>query len=161
MSKSFNSMSTFKESPELYKQIDYQVVRNGFVRFYQSAGELGNDLMELDKSGYTITEFNCHGISNLLEQFNEYFHFPPYFRNNLDALNDCLEDIGISGVGLVIVLRNLDNLKKEDAETLLEILIKQAQVNFIVGKRLLILAHSSSIAFRMEPFRITSDQPVK
>lgn len=154
-------MSAFKESPELYKQIDYQVVRNGFIRFYQNAGELGGDVMELDKSGYTITEFNCHGISNLLEQFNEYFQFPAYFRNNLDAMNDCIQDIDISGVGLVIVLKNMDNLKKEDAETLLEILIKQAQMNFIIGKRLLILAHSSGITFRMEPFRITSDQPVK
>lgn len=151
-------MSTFKESPDLYKQIDFQIVRNGFIRFYQNAGELGNDVIELDKSGYTITEFNCHGISNLLEQFNGYFHFPPYFRNNLDALNDYIQDIGISGVGLVIVLRNLDNLKKEDCEALLEILVSQAQMNFIIGKRMLILAHSSGIAFRMESFKITSDR---
>ncbi len=153
-------MSTFKESPERYKQIDYQIVSDGFVRFYENAGELGNDVMELDKSGYTITEFNCHGINSLLGQFNEYFHFPPYFRNNLDALNDCIQDIGISGVGLVIVLRNLENLKKEDCEALLEILVRQAQMNFIIGKRLLILAHSSEIAFRMESFKIkiTSDQ---
>lgn len=154
-------MSTFKESPELYKQIDFQIVRNGFIRFYENAGELGNDVMELDKSGYTITEFNCHGIRNLLEQFNEYFHFPPYFRNNLDTLNDCIQDIGISGVGLVMVLRNLDNLKKEDCEALLEILISQAQMNFIIGKRMLILAHSSGVAFRMEPLKITSDRLIK
>lgn len=154
-------MSTFKESPELYKRIDYQVVRNGFIRFYQNTGELGKDVIALDQFGYTITEFNCNGISNLLEQFNEYFHFPSYFRNNPDAFNDCLEDINISGIGLVIVLRNLDNLKKEDGETVLEILVKQAQMNFIIGKRLLILAHSSGVGFRMESVKITSDRPVK
>lgn len=154
-------MSIFKESPELCKQIDYQIVRNGFIRFYEKTGELGSDVMELDKSGYTITEFNCHGISNLLEQFNEYFQFPAYFRNNLDAFNDCIADIDISGIGLVMVVRNLDNLKKEDVETLLEILVKQAQMNFIVGKRLLILAHSSGVAFRMELLKITSDRLIK
>ncbi|WP_294672130.1 hypothetical protein [uncultured Fluviicola sp.] len=37
-------MSAFKESPELYKQINYQVVRNGFIRFYQNAGELESNV---------------------------------------------------------------------------------------------------------------------
>jgi RNAse (barnase) inhibitor barstar len=152
-------MSTFRESPELYKQIDYKIVRNGCFLFYRSSGELGNDLMQLDKSGYTIAEFNCHGISNLLEQFNKQFHFAPYFRNNLDALNDCIEDIEINGTGLVIALKNLDNLKKDDSEMLLEILVNRAQMNFIIGKRLLILAHSNNAVFRLEPLKIICIEP--
>lgn len=151
-------MSTFKKTPEIYGQIDYQVVRNGCVRFYRNVGSLGADITWLDKAGYLVTEFNCHGISNLLEQFNEYFHFPSYFRNNLNALNDCLDDIEISGTGLVIALKNVDNLKKDDSEALLEILLNHAHMNFIVGKRLLILAHSNNATFSIEPIKITQSE---
>jgi RNAse (barnase) inhibitor barstar len=147
-------MSTFKKTPELYGQVDYQIIRDGFIRFYKSIGELGNDSAWLGKAGYSVTEFNCHGISNLLEQFNEFFHFPSYFRNNLDALNDCLEDIEISHPGLVIVLKNLDNLKRDDSSVLLEILLNRARLNFIMGERMLILVQAADDSFRIEQLKL-------
>ncbi len=151
-------MSAFKEHPELHKQVDYQIAVNGWVQFYRSNGALGNDQNWLDQAGYTTAEFHCHGLSHLFDQFNEYFHFPSYFHHNLNSFNDCLRDIEINGIGLIIVLKNLDNLKKEDSESLLEILIDLARLNFIVGKRVFILAHAVHSDFRLEHIKLNSEK---
>ncbi len=153
--KSIITLSTFRKVPERHQQVDYKIIVNGWIFFYKSNGELGKDQDWLNKAGYIIAEFNCHGISNLLTQFNEYFHFPSYFRNNLDALNDCMEDIEISGTGLVIVLKNLDKLKKEDSECLLNILVNIARSNFILGKRMLVLAHVAGMDFMIEQSKVS------
>lgn len=127
-------MSTFKITPELHKRIDYQIISNGWLQLYFSHGVLKEDLSWLEKEGYEILQFNCSHLNHLMEQFKEQFRFPNYFHNNLDSLNDCLRDIEIRGIGIAIVLKNIDNLKKEFSDNLLEIFVNMARLNFIVGK---------------------------
>src|SRR6266540_3769349 len=112
-------MSTFKNTPELHKKVDYQVIANGWFQLYFSNGAIGADTVWLENEGYEIAEFNCRGISDLLNQFKEYFNFPAYFHHNFDSLNDCLRDIEIKGIGLVVILKHIDSLKKDETDSLL------------------------------------------
>ncbi len=133
-------MSTFRITPELNKRIDYQIISNGWFQLYFSNSVLETDISWLESEGYEILQFSCGGKSNLLEQFREQFQFPKYFHHNFNSLNDCLRDIEIRGIGMAIVLRNIDSLKKDISDSLLDIFVNMARLNFVVGKRVLILA---------------------
>ena len=143
-------MSTFKNIPEIFKRIDYQIIANGWFQLYFSNGVLRSDITWLEKENYEIAEFSCRGLSNLFNQFNDYFHFPNYFWHNFNSFNDCLRDIEIKGIGLAIVLKHIDSLKKDVADILLDILVNMARLNFIVGKRVLIMAQVDDNKFRAE-----------
>ena len=143
-------MSTFKDIPETQHRIDYQIIANGWFQLYYSNGVLGSDITWLENEGYEILQFSCGGKSNLLEQFREQFMFPEYFHHNFNSLNDCLRDIEIRGIGMAIVLRNIDSLKKDISDSLLNIFVNMARLNFIVGKRVLILAQVNDKDFRAE-----------
>jgi len=106
-------MSIFKNTLEVHKRVDYQIFSNGWFQLYFSSGAIGLDKTWLETEGYEIAEFSCHGFSNLMSQFNEYFSFPAYFHHNLNSLNDCMRDVEIKKIGLVIILKNIEGLKKD------------------------------------------------
>lgn len=141
-------MSTFRETPDLHKRIDYQIVENGWFQLYYSNRSISEDILWLEKNKYEIAEFTCNGLDNLLKQFKEYFYFPAHFHNNFNSLNDCLRDIEIKKNGLVIILKQLDSLKNETINNLLNIFINHARLNFIIGKRLLIIGQVNNKDFR-------------
>lgn len=143
-------MSTFKDSPELHQRVDYRIIINGWHKVYFGNAALDADIVWLDKDNYEIVEFSCHGLSNLFSQFNAQFNFPAYFHHSFDSLNDCLQDIEIKRTGLVIVLKHLDNLKTDDALCLLNMLVHKARLEFVIGKRLLILVQVDDKDFQTE-----------
>ncbi|KAF2082701.1 barstar family protein [Flavobacterium sharifuzzamanii] len=143
-------MSSFKNSPELYKKIDYQIVANGWFQLYLSNTILGNDIEWLENEGYEIVQFKCNSESKLFEQFREQFLFPKYFHHNLNSLNDCLRDIEIKGIGMAIVFKNADSLKKDILDRVLDIFVNMARLNFIIGKRVLILVQVNNNDFKAD-----------
>jgi RNAse (barnase) inhibitor barstar len=143
-------VSTFKITPELHQRIDYQIISNGWFQLYYSNSVLGTDISWLESEGYEILQFNCSEKSNLLEQFREQFRFPKYFHHNFNSLNDCLRDIEIRGIRMAIVLKNVNSLKKDISDSLLDIFVNMARLNFIVGKRVLILVQVNDKDFKAE-----------
>jgi RNAse (barnase) inhibitor barstar len=141
-------LSIFKLTPKLSKKIDYQIVKNGWLQLYLSNGTLENDISWLESEGYEIIQFNCISKRILLDQFKKQFQFPTYFHNSLDSLADCLEDIEVKGIGMALILKKLDTLKKEDSDSILDILINVARLKFIIGKRVLILGQVNDRDFK-------------
>lgn len=141
-------MSAFKNTPELRERVDYQIIANGWFQLYSGPGGIDADKLWLENEGYEIAEFDCHGMSNLLNQLKEHFDFPPYFHHSFYSLDDCLENIEISGIGLVVIFKHIDSLAKHEIKCLLEIFVEKARRNFIIGKRLLILALAGDNSFQ-------------
>lgn len=50
-------MSAFKNTPELYKRVDYRIIANGRFQLYFSDGAIGADRGWLENEGYEIAEF--------------------------------------------------------------------------------------------------------
>jgi RNAse (barnase) inhibitor barstar len=143
-------MSSFKNSSELFKKIDYQIIANGWFQLYLSSAILGNDIGWLENEGYEIIQFECNTENNLFEQFREQFLFPKYFHHNLNSLNDCLKDIETKGIGMAIVFKNADNLKKDILYKILDTFVNMARLNFIIGKRILILVQVNNKDFNID-----------
>jgi RNAse (barnase) inhibitor barstar len=141
-------VSSFKDTLETKSKIDYQVIANGWHKIYYDNGNMETDLSLLEEHGYEILKFKCKSTSNLYKMINDHFKFPDYFHHNLDSLADCLEDINIKGIGMAIVFKNMDNLNEIDVINFLDIFINLARLKFIIGKRLLILAHVNDKDFR-------------
>jgi RNAse (barnase) inhibitor barstar len=57
--------------------------------------------------------------SSLLSLFARSLHFPDWFGDNWDAMADCLTDLSWEEAdGYVLILQRLEELRKNDAETL-------------------------------------------
>ncbi|MEO1623932.1 MAG: barstar family protein [Bacteroidota bacterium] len=143
-------MGTFKDTKEVYARVDFQIIRNGWCQCYWKRGILEQDLDWLVDQGYELASFDCHGLAHLMKQIKERFYFPDFFRPNFNALSDCLIDLEWRAIGLVVVFRSLDRLKREDAHTLMDVFVDLARNKFLFGKRLLVLAQVDDPDFHLE-----------
>ena len=85
---------------------------------------------------------------DMFDDFAERFHFPDHFGRNLDALNDCMGDVGwhADATGLVIVLRAFDafaTVDRRTAQIMLDIFADQARRAILIGNRILCLVQSN------------------
>jgi RNAse (barnase) inhibitor barstar len=143
-------MSFFKDIPSTYEKIDYKIVSNGWNQLYFNKSILSKDLEWLEKEGYEIINLDCNGYANLMEQLRAKLSFPDYFHHNLNSLNDCMRDIEIKGIGIVFVFKNIDSLTIDLSNAFLDIFINTARMNFIFGKRMLVLAQVEDKDFQID-----------
>ena len=143
-------MATFKDNSDSRQRIDFRIISNGWFQLYLSQGVLSKDVRWLEEEGYEVVCLDCSEPSSLMAQIKNRLSLPPYFHDNLDSLNDCLRDIRIKGIGLVVVFNHLDCLKIPDIHDILDVFVNTAIQNFIVGKRMMVLGQVDDKHFEAE-----------
>jgi hypothetical protein len=116
--------------------------------------ELGFRVVHLAAGKWTTEQDMHRAIAAAL-------HFPRYYGNNLDALNDCLGDVAcyedddaVEGAGLVLSLTDYDHFAAaypKTAQTVLDIIADQARRAAVFQRRFLALVHSNDPDIRFEP----------
>jgi RNAse (barnase) inhibitor barstar len=147
-------MHQFKNEPETWKRLDYHIIQNGFVKQYKNRETLKTDIYWFESEGYEIKDFDCGNWNDkelMYDDFHAKFDFPVYFGRNYDALQESLNEEEIYKNGLVIVLKNFDQINAKSAHTLLDIFVYTARFHQTFGERILILIQVNE-NFKTEPF---------
>ena len=149
------AVASFDPDVELTHPADYRLMMNTFVTLFwrrevlrHTIGEvaaLGHDVVEVDATAWT-TEQDLH------RDMAAALSFPSYYGNNLNALNDCLSDVGsgdygisAAATGLVLVIIGYDKfaaVEPNTAHTVLDIFARQARHAALIGHRMICLIQS-------------------
>jgi len=135
-------MAIFKDTPDDWQRLDYTIFQNGWSNLYWQQDILDNDIDWFNTEKFEVIEFDCTKWNNhktLHKDLKNKLKFPDHYGNNLNALNDCLSDIEMNDVGLVVVLRHFQFLDKKIAHSLLDIFANNSRRHILFGNRLLTL----------------------
>ncbi|GAA4844018.1 hypothetical protein GCM10025787_26960 [Saccharopolyspora rosea] len=148
-------MAPFDPSAECTQQLDFQLVRNGFVTLFRSRSALGGTTSWLTERGYRVVTVDASGWTadaDLHRDLAAALDFPDYYGANLDALNDCLSDVawceyGASreSTGFVLVLDGYDAFARHrprSAHAVLDMFADQARAAALIGHRMMCLVRS-------------------
>jgi len=147
-------MAIFQNDPDVWKRLDWAILKNGWTSLYWNVTILENDLKWFEKELYTIADFDCRTWTTLKEmhrQLKQALDFPDYYGENAAALNDCLSELEIPGTGLVVVFRHLDNMNPEQIQSLLDLFARASRWHLLFGKRLMVLAQVDNADFEVAP----------
>jgi len=125
---------------------EFLLVQNLSVPLFYHWQILRETLADLEKRQYHIVELNCDvPIETFHTDVSTALDFPDYYGRNMDALNDCLYDVGSgyygppkNATGLVVVLEHVDRCSY--ADSLLNIFCYQSFYAALLGNRMLCLA---------------------
>jgi RNAse (barnase) inhibitor barstar len=136
--------------------VDWELARQGpITKFYSR--EILNDATDwLDDNGYRVVELTASDWLGSEEALHDdvaaALDFPSYYGDNLDALDDCLSDVGRlnygwseTDTGLVLVLLDFGSYYAQDkrlAHAFIDIYAKAAQHAALLGNRMLCLVQS-------------------
>ena len=146
-------MAFFQDNPEDWKRLDCRILQNGWASLYWQQPALENDLNWFKEQNFEIVYFDCSQWRNtqiLHNDFRTRFHFPDYYGENLNALNDCLSELEINDSGLVIVFYHFQSVKPKLAHTLLDIFANHSRRYMLVGKKLLTLVQVDNPKYRID-----------
>jgi len=142
-------MAAFRDDPEEWQRLDWQILQNGPVSLYHSPAVLADDLGWLRSHGYKLDEIACAHLSSEGE-FHEVaaqaLAFPDYYGQNLNSLNDCLSDLDVPpNGGRALVLQRYDAFSRYEpgvAQQILGILAVNSRRFLLTGRRLIVLVQS-------------------
>jgi len=135
-------MAIFKNDPDEWQRLDWQILQNGWTSLYWQQSILNEDLDWFKNEQYEIINLDCTTWTNddqVHIDLKKGLSFPEYYGNNLNALNDCLHDLEIQKVGLVICLRHFQIVDNDLAYRLLDIFANHSRLQSLFGKRLITL----------------------
>jgi hypothetical protein len=134
---------------------DFALIQNGFVHKFHSPDVLATAANVLAESGYRVVKVDAsrwEGSSEMHRDIAAALSFPDYYGKNLNALDDCLDDVArgdygwnASDRGLVFVIDNIDNFWASEPEVgfaLLDIYNRNASLAALYGNRLMCLVRS-------------------
>ena len=146
------------------ERLDFDLLQNSFVILYFRQQFFVEDIATLKGLGYSTIEFDSScwkSEEDFFDSFAKAFGFPAYFGRNLDALNDCLGDVGISVEGgLVITFSKFNSFKTQFPDfawNVLDIISSIARSKLLLGKRLICLVQSDDPKIL---FKEVGSQPV-
>jgi len=132
-------MYQFKNEPESWQRLDYQIIQSGFVKQYKNTETLKADINWFEKANYVIKDFDCVGWNNkelMYDDLHAKFDFPVYFGRNLDALQESLNEQEVLNSGTIVVFKNFDKINTETAHDLLDIFVRTARFHSTFGERI-------------------------
>lgn len=149
-------MAFFKDEPEYWQRLDYQILREGSIYLYFQNTVLDESLGWLRGENYQIDEFDTAKWETdrlMHDDFAATLLFPDYYGKNLDALNDCLvSDVEIPfDSGRAMLFRNFDTFNNRSpvtAQTVLEIFDEASRHHMVFGERLIGLVQSNDPSIR-------------
>jgi hypothetical protein len=150
-------MAIFRDDPEDWQRLDWQLLQNSSVALYHSLSILDQDLAWLRAHAYWVDDISCAHATNeaafhalIAQELN----FPDYYGRNLDALGDCVSNLEISlDGGRVLLLRSFDTFARHQpamAQGVLGTLATNARRFLLTGRRLLVLAQSDNPRIRFD-----------
>lgn len=105
-------MSFFTKIPDYWQRLDWQILRDGGIHLYWRREYLLADTEWFSKHDYEISEFDCDTWTSQDVMFSEFarlLRLPDYFGRNLDALDECIQDLPLTeSRGALLVLRGFD-----------------------------------------------------
>jgi RNAse (barnase) inhibitor barstar len=147
-------MSAFKNDPDEWQRLDWQILQNGWTSLYWQEITLENDLSWFKSEKFNIVEINCTNwlnVSMIHTDLKKYLDFPDYYGENFNARNDCLSDIKINDFGFVIVFRHFQFVENDIAHILLDILANNSRLHILFGKKLLTLVQVDNPEYEIKP----------
>ncbi|SDD26961.1 barstar family protein [Nocardioides lianchengensis] len=143
---------------------DLRLVQDCFVTLFWQTSVLDETVRWLSDEGYhcvTLAAARWGSESEMHSTLAETFDFPASYGHNLDALDDCLDDVAhgeygwpTGATGLVLALVGFDQFVEVDrptAQSLLDVLAGAARTAVLVGNRLIVLAQSGDPRLELEP----------
>jgi RNAse (barnase) inhibitor barstar len=141
----------------------YRIVQAGFVALYTDTADVEGWLAE---HGYRLVRLAAGDWRNQADFHRDVaaaLDFPDYYGNNLDAFNDCLRDIAMSGsgaaTGTVLVFTGYEAFTRREgraAQIILDIIAKQAREAALFGHRMLCLVQSNDRELTFAPVGATT-----
>ena len=151
-------MAIFRNEPEDFQRLDWDLLQNGAVSLYFQPQVLAADVDWLKDHEYRVDTFDCSlwvDQSEMHQAFAYQLEFPNYYGRNLDALNDCMSDLEIRDhSGRALVFNRYDSFAAKFphvAWSVLNIMESNSRNLLLFGKRLIILVQSDDPAISFEP----------
>jgi RNAse (barnase) inhibitor barstar len=147
-------MAIFNNNPDEWQRLDWRILQNGWTSLYWQQSVLDNDIDWFKKEKYNIIDFDCTkwaDTNQIHKDIKKQLHFPNFYRENFNALNDCLSDLEINGTGLVIVFRHFQIVEKDIAHGVLDIFARNSRLHSLFGKRLLTLVQVDNPNYEVRP----------
>jgi RNAse (barnase) inhibitor barstar len=143
-------MAVFKEDPEEWRRLDWQLLQNSPITLYVRQSVLEADIAWFNANEYRVLALEVtenHSPEGLLLELGQVLEFPNYYGRNLNAFNDCLSDVEVphSG-GLVLALRQFDTFSRSNyafAQRILDICAKNCRRFLLTGRRFIVLVQSN------------------
>ncbi|MBT33860.1 MAG: hypothetical protein CMO01_29710 [Thalassobius sp.] len=129
--------------------LDYQILKNGAVCMYYKNAILDKDVLWFTDNRFEVYDMDVRNWKpkNLHQNLKKHLNFPDYYGENLNAFEDCLEDMyNTSYQGLILVFRCFDYLAEFDkklCEVLLDIMAKTSREWLLTGQKLIVLIQST------------------
>jgi hypothetical protein len=155
-------VAPFDPAAQDRRDLDFLLMRDGFVSMFFGEAVLGDTLRWLDDAGYQVVDIDlqrCSSTEDVLDAVARALHFPDYFGRHLDALNDCLRDVtdgeygfDLTTTGLVIVMRHYHLFVERDphgAHVVLDIMADRFRDGALLGRRMMCLIESRDPALRI------------
>jgi len=128
---------------------DIEILRDSPICKYYKSSILDEDVNWFMENRFDVYDISVKGWSrkNFHKHIKSELNFPDYYGENLNAFNDCLEDMKNEKYkGVVIVLRRFDdflNSDRKSAEAILDITARQSRTWLINGQKLIGLIQSN------------------
>jgi hypothetical protein len=149
-------MSAFDERDDYKTRLDWKILRDGSIALYWRHAYLNEELEWFREQNYQIYSFNCAEWTSagMHADFERMFRFPSYYGHNLNALDECLQELSVPEAGgIAIVLNRFDAFSKgpgappppsgrPEAEIVLDILARTSRHFLLTGRRFLTLVQS-------------------
>ena len=127
---------------------DIEILRDGPICMYHNNGILNEDFNWFSNHNFEVIDMNCRTWTkkNVHQKLKEALFFPDYYGENLNAFDDCLEDmLNKKYRGLVLIFRNFDNFVEQSrptAEGILDSIARTSREWLIDGHKLICLIQS-------------------
>ena len=120
----------------LHNRLDWKILQNGWSSLYSQSDILEKDLEWFANNGFKIININCTGWDSkkaMHDSLKRAMSFPDYYGEDLDALNDCLSDLEISGDGLIVTFRHFDVVETAIGQQVVDIFANNSWHHILSG----------------------------